>query len=82
MTAVVAPKIWLSNFVGYQQTNNWHTTPPKTHISFIVPHPKGIDCRQKSETGKIRVGNELPLVITGALITNTVTKISMSCHHR
>ena len=34
----------------------------------------------KVEHGKISVGNEWLLVITGALITNTVTKIATSCY--
>ena len=36
----------------------------------------------KVEQGTIRVGNERLLVITGALITRTVTQRATSCHHR
>ena len=36
----------------------------------------------KVEQGKIRVGNEQLLVITGALIATTVTQIGTSCHYQ
>ena len=51
MTEVVAPKIWPSSFDGHQQQNNRHTTPPQTHIAFIMPRPKGIGRYHKSGTG-------------------------------
>ena len=51
MTAAVAPKFWLSPFVVNQQTKNRHTTPPQTHIAFIMLRPKGIGSRHKSGTG-------------------------------
>ena len=42
MTAVVAQKSWLSPFLDLNKQNNLHTTPPKTHIAFIMPCPKDI----------------------------------------
>ena len=50
MTAVVAPKNWISSFDGHEQKNNRHTTPPQTHIAFIMPRPKGIGRCHKSGT--------------------------------
>ena len=32
--------------------NNSHTTPPQTHIAFIIPHTKGVDSCHNSGTGK------------------------------
>ena len=53
MTAVVAPKSWLSNFVGHlKNNNNSNTTTPQTHIAFIVPRLKGIGSHNKSGTWK------------------------------
>ena len=43
--------------VGYEpliatnKQNNRHTTPPQTHIAFIMPRPKGIVSHHKSVTG-------------------------------
>ena len=51
MTAVVAPKIWLSPFDGHRQKNNTHTILPQTHIVLIMPRPNGIGSRHKSGTG-------------------------------
>ena len=51
MTAAVAPKSWLSDFLAVNNKHNIHTTPPKTHIACIMPHPKGIGNRHKSGIG-------------------------------
>ena len=51
MTAVVAQKNWLSTFLVNNKQNNRHTTPPQTHIAFIMPRSKGIGSCHKSETG-------------------------------
>ena len=51
VTAVFVPNVWLSPFDGYQKKNSRHTTPPQTHISFIIPRPKGIGCFHKNGTG-------------------------------
>ena len=37
--------------LAVNKQNNSHTTPPQTHIAFIVPRPKGIGSHQKSGTG-------------------------------
>ena len=50
MTAVVAPKYGSHLFLSIKKQNNSHTTPPQTHIAFIVPLPKGIGSRHKSGT--------------------------------
>ena len=53
MTAVIAPKSWLLTFFWPSTTtNNRNITPPQTHITFIMPRPKGIGGRHKSGTGK------------------------------
>ena len=38
--------------MAINKKNNRHTTPPQTHITFIVPRPKGIGICHKSGTGK------------------------------
>ena len=37
--------------MAINKQNNSHTTPPKNHISFIMPRPKGIGSCHKSGTG-------------------------------
>ena len=37
--------------MSINEQNNRHTTPPQTHIAFIIPRPKGIGSRHKSGTG-------------------------------
>ena len=37
--------------MAIKRQNNRHTTLPRTHIAFIMPHPKGIGSRHKSWTG-------------------------------
>ena len=37
--------------MAIDKQNNSHTTPPQTHIAFIMPRPKGIGSRHKSGTG-------------------------------
>ena len=56
ITAVVAPKRWLSPFDGHQQQKYRHRTPPQTHIAFIMPRPKGIVVCHKIGTGKNQGG--------------------------
>ena len=68
--------------MAINKQNKRHTTLTKTHIVVIMPRPKGVGSHHKSGTGKIRVGNELLLVITGALIARTFTQIAMSYHHQ
>ena len=51
MTAVVAPKIWLSPFLDINQQNNRNTTPPQNYIEFIMSCPKGIVSCHRSGTG-------------------------------
>ena len=51
MTAVVAPKSWISPFLSINKQNNSHTTPQQTHIELIMPRPKGIASCHKSGTG-------------------------------
>ena len=68
--------------MAIDKQNNRHTTPPETHIEFIMPRFKGIGSRHKSGTGKIRVGNKQLLVITSALIAATVTQRAMSCNYQ
>ena len=38
--------------MAIKKQNNSHTTPQQTHITFIMPHPKGIGRFHKSGTGK------------------------------
>ena len=38
-------------FLVINKQNNRHTTPPQTHIAFIMPRPKGIGSCHKSGTG-------------------------------
>ena len=52
MNAVVALKVGSYLLMSMNKQNNRHTKPPQTHIAFIVPRPKGIGSRHKSETGK------------------------------
>ena len=52
MTAVVTPKIGSHIFIAINKQNNRHKTPPRTHIAFIMPRPKGIGRCHKSRTGK------------------------------
>ena len=59
MTAVVASKSWRFPFVLHQQKNSRHTKPPQTHISFIVPRPKGIGSRHKIKTGNNQVRKQI-----------------------
>ena len=42
MTVFVAQKIGSHLFLAINKQNNMHTTPLQTHISFIMPRPKGI----------------------------------------
>ena len=51
MTAVVAQKIGSHLLSDINKQNNRHTTPPKTHIAFIMPRPKGIGSLHRSGTG-------------------------------
>ena len=51
MTAAVAKKIGSHLLLDINKQNNRHTTPPQTHIAFIVPRPKGIGSWHKSGTG-------------------------------
>ena len=44
--------------------------------------PKILVVATKVDQGKIRVGNEQLLVITGALISTTITQRETSCHYR
>ena len=46
-TKKLAPTV----FLGINKQYNRHTTPPQTHIAFIVPRTKGIGSRHKSVTG-------------------------------
>ena len=62
--------------------NNRHTTPPQTHIAFIVPRPKGIGSRHKSGTGKNQGRQRTTLVITGALTVGALAQRATSCNHR
>ena len=61
-------KVGSNLFLSINKQNNMRTTPPHTHISFII-HVQ-------------RVLVVATLVITGALIARIVTKRDMICHHR
>ena len=42
-----------------KKQNNRHTTPPQTHISFIMPLPKHIGSYRKSGTGKNQIRQQM-----------------------
>ena len=50
MTAVVVLKSGSHLLMAIDKQKNSHTTPPQTHISFIVPRFKGIGSCHKSGT--------------------------------
>ena len=51
MTSVVAPKVGSHLLMAINKQKNRHTTPPQTHIEFIIPRFKGIGSCHKSGTG-------------------------------
>ena len=69
--------------MAIDKQNTRHTISPQSHIVFVIPHSKKVLERcHKSGTGKIRVGGERLLAITGALIATTVTQRTLRCHYR
>ena len=82
MTAVVAPKSWISHFDGHPKKITGKQQHQKLifHSSFHVQ--RLLVVATKLEQVTIRVGNEQILVITCDLITSTVTQRATSCHHR
>ena len=51
MTSVVTPKVGSHLLMAIDKQNNRHTTPPQTHIAFIIPRFKDIGSCHKSGTG-------------------------------
>ena len=82
MTEVVAPKIGSHLLMAIDKQNNRHTTPPKTHVVFIMPRFRVLVVSTKVKQVKIRVGNGQLLMITVAPIATDVTKRATICHYR
>ena len=83
MNEVVAPKIWLSPFDGHRRkkiTVTQHHHKLILHSSCHVQ--RVLVVATKVEQGKIRVGNEKLLMITGAPIASIFTKRAIRCHHK
>ena len=83
MTADVVPKNWISPFFWPSANKITGTQHHHKLILHSLCHvSRVLVVATKVEQGTIRVGNELILVITGALIEMAVTPIATSCHYR
>ena len=69
MNSVVAPKIGSHLLLDIIKQNNRHTIPPQTHISFVMPRPKGVGSRHTCDNrcfnrnGCHSKSNELSLTV-------------------
>ena len=83
MTAVGAPKIWISPYVRHHQNRITGTQQHHKLILHLSCHVQRVFVvSTKEEQGTIRVVKKQLLVITNALIKREVTERAISCHRR